>query len=370
MAGLTSNGDFSEKISPFLRKKMGILEREQGINSQAYQALYLQYVKQDIETEEKAESNNRHWEADIKLGGNNDSGIVVHGVERLYKQSLVIEPTMICAAHCRYCLRANYEIFTLTETELKNIALYCGHESLRNDVSEVLITGGDPFIVPQKLRFLVESIIELAPNIKRIRIGTRVPLHDPDRVDNNIFEIFKRHRNRVTFEVATQINHEVELFPEVIEKFRMIRNLGITVYSQNVLIKGVNDNIKTLAELYTKMRDVGIESHYLFHHVPMRGMHHFRTTVQKGLELSKELTNSGLVSGRVKPMYALMTDIGKITLYEDTILEKDKNNQLLIQSSYKFEDRMKWNPDWVMPETASVDKNGLLRVLYLDGNDN
>jgi lysine 2,3-aminomutase len=368
MAGLTNQGDFSEKISPFLRKKMELLRNEQGENSGAYRALYLQYVKQGIELAEKAESNNRHWEADIKLDVSDVSANFIHGVERLYRQSIVIEPTMICAAHCRYCLRANYDIFTLSESELKNIAIYCGCDSVKNEVSEVLITGGDPFIVPQKLRYLIENIIEFAPNIKRVRIGTRVPLHDPDRVDNNIFEIFNRHRNKIKFEVATQINHATELFPEVIEKFVKIREMGITVYAQNVILKGVNDNLPTLIDLYSKMREVGIESHYLFHSVPMRGMHHFRTSVKKGLELSRELTNSGVVSGRVKPMYALMTDIGKVTLYDGTILEHD-NGQILIQSDYRYTDRMKWNPDWQLPSTAFVDEGGFLRVWYLDGND-
>lgn len=369
MAGITNTGDFSEKISPFLRNKMELLRTEQGENSESFRALYLQYVKQNVELSDNAESNKRHWEADMKLEVVNDASGIVHGVERLYRQSVVIEPTMICAAHCRYCLRANYDIFTLSEKELRNIAIYCGSNLLKNEVSEVLITGGDPFIVPQKLRYLIESIIEFAPNIKRVRIGTRVPLHDPDRVDNNIFEIFNRHKNKIKFEVATQINHSAELFPEVIDKFIQIRDMGVSVYSQNVILKGVNDRIEALVDLYDILRDIGIEAHYLFHSVPMSGMHHFRTTVKKGLELSKQLTNSGIVSGRVKPMYALMTDIGKITLYDGTILENNKNGNLLIQSEYKYSDRIKWNPDWVLPPTAIVDDNGLLRVWYLDGND-
>jgi lysine 2,3-aminomutase len=367
MAGITNKGVFAERISPFLKAKMVILKQEKGESSPEYQALYLQYVKLDIENTVEAESNKRHWEADMSI--QSDIERLSYGVERLYRQCVVIEPTMICAAHCRYCLRANYDIFTLNDAEIRKIAQYCGQDSLRDDVSEVLITGGDPFIVPQKLRFLVESLIEYAPNIKRMRIGTRIPLQDPDRVDNNIFEIFKRHRDKVKFEVATQINHSVELFPEAVDKFLKISDLGITIYSQNVLIKGVNDNYRSLIELYSKLRDIGIEAHYLFHSVPMRGMHHLRTSVKKGNELAKQLTNSGEISVRAKPMYALMTDIGKITLYDGAIIEKNDNNQLLIQSAYKYHDRMKWNPDWQLPETAIVDENGYLRVWYLDGED-
>jgi lysine 2,3-aminomutase len=366
MAGISSNGQFQEKISPFLRGKMEFIRNNFGVDSEQYKALYLQYVKQDIESLPEAESNQRHWEADIAI----DNESEVKGIERLYTQSMVIEPTMICASHCRYCLRANYEIFSLTEDELLKIAMYCGSPKVKDTLSEVLITGGDPFVVPKRLKFLIESIIHNAPNIKRVRIGTRLPLHDPTRVDNNIFEIFRRHKDKLRFEVATQINHDVELFPESVNVFRQIRELGVKIYAQNVLIKGVNDNLDALVTLYQHLRDIDIEAHYLFHSVPMRGMHHLRTSVSRGLELATQLTNSGRISGRVKPMFALMTDIGKVTLYHGTIIEKTADNYLLLKTSYNYADRMMLNPSWILPKTASVGEDGMLLVKYLDGKDN
>lgn len=367
MAGISSKGIFKERISPFLKNKMEKIKAEKGFDSEEYQALYNQYVKTEMEYKEEAERNTRHWEADMSI--KEDSEVINHGIERLYRQCLVIEPTMACAAHCRYCLRGNYNIFTLNEEELTKIAKFCGQKGQNGEVSEVLISGGDPFIVPNRLDHLIASLIKYAPNIKRARIGTRLPQHDPQRVDNNIFEIFKKYSDYIGFEVATQTNHVIEFFPETIQIFEKIKALRIPIYSQNVLVKGVNDNLPALVALYQKMRDLGIEAHYLFHSVPMRGMHHLRTSVNKGLDLSKQLTNSGLISGRSKPMFALMTDVGKITLYEGTILKKDENNRLLIQSSYKLEDRLNWNPDWKLPHTSEVDENGYLRVWYLDGNE-
>jgi lysine 2,3-aminomutase len=365
VAGLNKKGHFPEKISPFLRQKMEQLRKEKGEQSPEYRAIFLQYIYQDLESVEHPEDNARHWEADMGTGGEHH----VHGLERLYNQSAVIEPTMICAAHCRYCLRANYGMFTLEEEEIDEIARFCGSDRVKNDLHEVLVTGGDPLIVPKRLNYLVEALIQHAPNVRVIRIATRLPQQAPERIDNNVYEIFRTHRE-VRFEMATQTNHVVEFFPETLEKFAKINELGVKVYSQNVLMKGVNDNIEALTDLYRKMRECNIEPHYLFHCVPMKGMHHFRTTVQRGLELAKELVNSGRISGRVKPMYALMTDIGKITLYEGTILEKNpKTNQILLQSSYKYEDRLKWNPDWKLPRGASVDEKGYLRFWYLDGQD-
>jgi lysine 2,3-aminomutase len=363
MAGITKKGIFSEKISPYLRRKMDALRKEQGEASEAYRALALQYVVSENETAQTTEQNLRHWEADLAEEG----GHALKGMERLYRQSLVIEPTLICAAHCRYCLRGYYDIFTLTEDELVDIAKYCGSRAVRNDLEEVLVTGGDPFIVPQRLNVLVEALVEHAPNIRIIRIGTRLPQQDPERIDNNVYEIFRKHGSSVRFEVATQINHPVEMFPEVCDIFKTLRELGAVLYSQNVLLRNVNDRVETLVALYQKMRELAIEPHYLFHCVPMRGIHHLRTTVARGLDLARQLTNSGQVSGRVKPMFAAMTDVGKVTFYEGVILGKDETGHLLLQTQYRYEDRMRWNPGWKLPKTAEVDPDGLIRVRYLDG---
>lgn len=364
MAGKKKRNEFIEKISPFLKNKMEEIKNTKGEESKDYQALYRQYKLLDDEKTETLEANKRHWEADIDIESH------IHGVERLYNKSIVIEPTMICATHCRYCLRANYDIFTLNEDELKTIAKFSGSNNLKNKVNEVLITGGEPLIVPKRLDFLIESLIEYAPNIKIMRIATRLPQHDPMRIDNNIYEIFRKHSDKVRFELATQINHSVEFFNETVDVYNNFRRLGVPIYSQNVLLKDVNDDIQSLIDLYNKMRENGIEAHYLFHCVPMRGMHHYRTSVDKGLRLAKELTNSGMVSGRAKPMYALMTDIGKVTLYEGTILKRDNNkNMMLVQSTYKYNDRISDNPYWKLPKTAEVDEDGFLRVWYLDGAD-
>lgn len=366
MAGTKESDLFSEKISPFLLGKMDQIKNEKGEHSEEYRALALQYKISDEEYEQTTENNKRHWEADLVIGESQEQ--IIRGLERLYDRSLVIEPTMICAAHCRYCLRANYNIFTLEEHELKEIAKYCGRTAEPYEAHEVLVTGGDPLIVPKRLSYLVEVLVDYAPNIKIVRIGTRLPQHAPERINNNVYEIFMKFKGRIRFEIATQINHVVELFPETIEKFKNLQALGVKVYSQNVILKHVNDNIPALVTLYNKLRELDFEPHYLFHCVPMKGMHHFRTSVKKATNLAKGLTNSGKISGRVKPMVALMTDIGKITLYDGVILNRN-DRKVLLQSAYKYDDRMRINPCWKLPETAEVDENGCLRVWYLDGED-
>jgi lysine 2,3-aminomutase len=361
MAGLT-DGDFTEKLSPFIEEKLRDLKKKYGVKDQRYQGLALQYLRSPLESKETGEINRRHYEAEMHV---RFEGEDIAGMERLYKRNLVIDLTMICAANCRYCLRGRYPQKTLTDHELVQIAKYCGHEKNQEDITEVLITGGDPLMIPTRLDFLVDALSDYAPNIKMVRIGSRLPFQEPEKIDNRVLKVFEKHPD-MRFEIGMQINHPVEFFPECVEAVETLQDMGIRFYAQNVLLKGVNDDLPTLVDLYDNIRKSRIEAHYLFHCIPMIGLHHFRTSVDRGLELVQGLTSSGEISGRAKPMFAAMTDIGKITFYQGTIMER-VGGQLLLRSKYRYADRKKWNPRWKLPGNASIDKDGYLRVLYLDG---
>jgi lysine 2,3-aminomutase len=287
-------------------------------------------------------------------------------VERLYRRTILIEPSSACAAHCRWCVRGQYPIFALSEDELESIAKFCGSPAMRDEVREVLITGGDPFMVPKHLRFLLAQLKKYAPNIEIYRIASRVPLQDPDRVNEDLLKIFLDAKP-IRIEIATHINHPVELSEKARNAFKRLSESVSKIYDHTVLLKGVNDHVEVLANLYDELRYMGIEAHYLFHAIPMRGMAHHRTSVAKGLDLITHLTSSGSFSGRSKPMFTLLTDIGKVTPYHGSILERNHKNELLIQTRYTVEDFKHRNPSWIRPDSAYVDEQGYLRVWYPDG---
>lgn len=355
---------FPERITRFLAAKLEEVKHSQGEGSSAYRGLALQYLRDPREDVALAEQNLKYYEAgvDVSAGG---EGLA--GLERLYRRTLVIEPTLACVANCRYCLRGNYAKHTLTEKQLVAVAEYCGNERNRQTLNEVLITGGDPLLVPHRVEILLSALIDHAPNIEIVRLATRVTSQDPDRVDESVLGLFQ-NKPSLRFELATQINHPVEFFPETVAAFAEIRKLGVKIYAQNVLLKGVNDDLAVLIDLYDRMRQNDIEAHYLFHAVPLQGTHHLRTTVDKVIRLAQQLTSSGNISGRAKPMVAAMTDIGKITFYEGSIVRR-KERLLLLQTYYRLEDRLAWNPSWKLPSSAEVDDQGCLRVWYLDGED-
>ena len=355
--------DFKERLSPFLINKLNQLEKQYGRRANEVRALKLQYCTNPKEKHNIRAEKMRHYNADVLQIINGQQ--LVH-VERLYKRSVVIEPTMICAANCRYCLRRNYKYGTLNELQLKNIAIYCGNEQNSSLLKEILITGGDPLIIPNKIQYFLENIEKYAPNIKIIRIGTRLPSQAPERIGTDVLNIFNNF-SKFHFEIGTQINHPIELFPEVQASFKQIQKFHVKIYCQNVLLKGVNDKLDTLIDLYDNIRNMNFEAHYLFHCVPLLGINHLRTTIDDSLRLINGLNNSGYISGRVKPILTAMTDIGKISFFEGTIIERNKkNNTILLQSNYSYNERKKWNPSYQLPSTARIDDSGKLQILYLD----
>jgi lysine 2,3-aminomutase len=358
-------GIFKEKFSPFLLKKLEEARQKDGPSSAVVRVIESQYLKNPLEDVTLSEDERRrHYEADMHI---EYEGKKLRGLERLYRRVVLIEPTTVCAAHCRWCLRGQYPIASLTEDELLTIARYCGDSKVSGELREVLVTGGDPFMVPDRLDFLIDSLAQHAPNIKIVRIGSRVPIHDPERVNDALLHALRK-REGLRIELGTHVNHATELFPEVRAAYQRLRDNGVVIYNQSVLLKGVNDTSQELMDLFDGLRYTGIETHYLFHCIPMRGMNHHRTSLEKGLRLIREITSSGDISGRCKPMFTAMTDLGKITLYEGVILKRE-GHRVLLQSHYSYEDRVRWNPLWQKPESVLIDKDGYMQVWYLDSPD-
>ncbi|MBL42179.1 MAG: hypothetical protein CMM49_05935 [Rhodospirillaceae bacterium] len=365
MAG-AKKGNFRELISPFLANKLLEIEEAYGNNSNEYHGLAKQYLKSPSEDIILPDDRRRHYESEVNI---EFDGKPVLGVERLYKKTVLLEPTTVCAAHCRWCLRGQYPVKTLTKDNLEHSVRYIGSDLLNKDVDEVLITGGDPLMSPTMLDESLSLIKKEAPNIKIIRIGSRVPFQDPIRINSNLLNVFETYNFR--YELGVNVNHPVEFWRESIEALDRLKEIGFKIYNQNPLLKGVNDNFETLRDLYTLLRENEIEAHYLFHAIPMRGMQHHRTSLEKGAKLSNQISSCGEFSGRAKPRYTVLSDIGKIVIYHDTIVDKDeKTNSLLLRSGFDYNQRKEWNPSWEKPTSTVIGNDGMMLTWYKDGNDN
>jgi lysine 2,3-aminomutase len=349
-------GVFAEKLSPYLQQKLEAA-RLAGADHRVLNVLERQYLRDSRESLIAPTDVSRHYEASIPG---------MPGVERLYRTTILVEPTTTCAAHCRWCLRARYEPLQMTPEQIDAFARYCGDPVRAGDLSEVLVTGGDPLLVPRKLERLFEALAIYAPNIHTYRIGTRLPLQAPERIDRALLDVVRRFADAI--DIGVHVNHSLEIFPEVRDALEHISETGARLYNHSVLLRGVNDSAGDLVELCDLLRSLHIENHYLFHCIPMEGMRHHRTSVGRGLALARQLASSGAVAGRSRPVFALLTAVGKVVLYEGTIVGRD-GPRLLVRTEFDAAERARLTPSWRRPASAFEAEDGRLMVWYEDGTD-
>ncbi|MFI1104561.1 hypothetical protein [Streptomyces melanogenes] len=359
MAGLLDTITKTQKprVHKYTRELLERAEREHGEDSGPYRGIYNQYFRMPSTLPSIGQST-RHFDA------------LMHddfpeGLERLYRRVVVIDMLSACASECVFCVRGLYNPHTLGKDQMTAIGEYLKKDAY---LREILITGGDPLISPRKLDQLLTTVAEYAPNITTVRMGSRLPVQNPTAFTADTYAVFEKFADRFHFDISLQINHWYELQPEAVDVLQKLQSHGARLYSQNVLLKGVNDDIETLIELYDRQRTLRFIPHYLFHAVPMVGTDEFRTSVHRGLELARELSTSGFLSGLAKPKYTVMTDIGKVTLYDGTILSKN-GHELTLRTSYRLEDRVRWNPGYQLPASATPNDHGTLDVVYIDGED-
>lgn len=224
-----------------------------------------------------------------------------------------------CPIVCRFCTRKRkigFPGIVTRETLRQGIEYIRGH----NEIRDVILSGGDPFLVPDKELDRILGELRSIPHLEIIRIGSRVPGTLPQRITEELCEILKKYH---PLYLNLHFNHPDELTPEVQKACNMLADAGLPLGSQTVLLKGVNDNSETMKELFQKLLQVRIKPYYLYQADMTEGTDHFRTDVQTGLDIIKDL--QGFTSGMAVPYYVIDTPGGggKVRLLPDSVIKHD-----------------------------------------------
>jgi len=248
-------------------------------------------------------------------------------IARQYHDRIAFAVTDVCANYCRHCFRKELVV----DRELKlRFDIEEGLEWIREheEIRDILITGGDPFILSDdKIEYLVRKLREI-PHIEMIRFGTRTPIILPHRITDGLKQVLGGF-HRVPIWVNTQCNHPKEITEETSKAVFNLLCCGVNVGNQAVLLKGINDDVETFRALHKKLLAVRIRPYYVFYCEPVPGIDHFRTPVEKGAELIRDALR-GHTTGLAQPMYVIATKIGKIPLMPDYyIVEKNEKEYKL-----------------------------------------
>lgn len=212
-----------------------------------------------------------------------------------YQGRALLICTSACAMHCRYCFRQHFDYQTqdkLFQEELKEIAE-------EPSLSEVLLSGGDPLSLSNaQLRHLLSELNSI-PHLKRIRFHTRFPIGIPERIDEDFLTMLATSCKQVIFVI--HCNHPQEFDEEIFNQLKKVQQLGIPVLTQTVLLRGINDDLETLKNLFLLLIDNGIIPYYLHQLDRVQGAAHFEVPEEKGKELMAQL--GPLLPGYAIPKY-------------------------------------------------------------------
>ena len=226
---------------------------------------------------------------------------IVPGVVHRYPDRALLKLTHVCPVYCRFCFRR--EMVGPGGQALSGDALDQALDYIRSRpaIREVILTGGDPFMLsPRRIAEVTRRLGDIA-RVRVLRWHTRVPVADPGRVSAELIAAL-RTSDRAVY-VGLHTNHPRELTPDARAAIARLADAGLVLVSQTVLLKGVNDDAATLAELFTGLVALRVKPYYLHHGDLAPGTAHFRTTIEAGQAIMRALR--GRISGLALPTYVL-----------------------------------------------------------------
>lgn len=222
------------------------------------------------------------------------------GLTHRYPDRVILHITRTCEVYCRFCFRREVvgQDGTLPEADLAAALAYIARTPA---IHEVILTGGDPMVLSARRIDALLARLAAIPHVDLVRFHTRIPVVAPQRIDAEMLSALRPARLAVWVVIHT--NHAQELTPAACAALARLADAGVPLLSQTVLLRGVNADADTLADLFRALLRNRVKPYYLHHCDLARGTSHFRTTIAEGQAIMDALR--GRISGTALPGYVL-----------------------------------------------------------------
>jgi lysine 2,3-aminomutase len=220
------------------------------------------------------------------------------GLVHRYPDRVLIKPLLICPLYCRFCFRREQvgpDGGLLTESQLADVLEYI---RARPAIREVILTGGDPLMLSARRLAALLGALDTMPHIDQIRIHSRVPVADPDRVDDTLLVALRTEK---PLYLAVHANHAREFSPSAAPALRSLASAGVVLLGQSVLLRDVNDSLPALEALFRAMLRHRVKPYYLHQLDAAPGTARFHVPEAEGLALLAALR--GRLTGLAIPAY-------------------------------------------------------------------
>jgi lysine 2,3-aminomutase len=275
-----------------------------------------------------------------------DGDSPVPNITHRYPDRALFLVSPVCATYCRFCTRrrkvGDPEKIPLNQYE-------SAFEYIRNhpEIRDVIMSGGDPMMLSdRRLEYLFQRLREI-PHVEIIRIGSRITSHLPERITPEFCEMVKKYH---PVYMNTHFNHPSELTPAAIAALGRLADAGVPLGCQTVLLRGVNDDPSIMKDLMQKLLKARVRPYYIYMADQVAGGEHFRTNVEKGLEIVKALR--GWTSGLAVPHFVIDAPGGggKVPLLPEYV--EEINDDEVIFRNYAGERYVYKQPRQVVPAAA------------------
>jgi EF-P beta-lysylation protein EpmB len=207
------------------------------------------------------------------------------GLLRKYPGRSLLMPSGGCAVHCRYCFRRHSAPTALPAHAALGLSL--AELAAMPDVHEVILSGGDPLLLEDEaLAELLDRLAQIR-HLRRLRIHSRLPVVLPARVTPTLCRLLAGHPRRCV--LVIHANHPAELGDEAAQALIALRNAGVSLLNQSVLLRGVNDHVDTLAMLSERLFDCGVLPYYLHQLDRVAGAAHFAVDDRRARDIAATL---------------------------------------------------------------------------------
>lgn len=243
-----------------------------------------------------------------------DSHEVVKGLIHKYPNRALIKITLRCAAHCRFCTR--YRQVGLIEGDIQDedINRIADYVADNPQIDDVILSGGDPLYASKTTIKMLNKLKDIE-TIKVFRVGTRLPVHSPESFESPLLkeaiEIMDEIAEERPFLMPINFQHPSELTEDTLRVVKKLRRTNLTLLSQTVFLKGVNNSVDTLRELFEKLYHNGVLPYYIYRCDYVRGVERFICDIKEEQDIITKLR--GILSGIACPTYVVdIAGYGKI----------------------------------------------------------
>ena len=228
-----------------------------------------------------------------------DADSPVPNLTHRYPDRVLFLVSPVCAAYCRFCTRRR-KVGDPEKIPLNQFDAAFAYLREHTEVRDVIMSGGDPFMLSdRRIEYFLKTLREI-PHIEIIRIHTRMPSHLPQRITPQLCDIIRKYH---PVYINVHFNHPDELTPDAVRALNMLADAGAPLGSQTVLLRGVNDDPAIMKELMHRLVKARVRPYYIYQADVVAGGEHFRTSIEKGLEIIRALR--GWTSGLCVPHFVI-----------------------------------------------------------------